>query len=204
MRTCCWHRRPKLPGVKRGLVAGAAVAAAALTARRYIAMRDAMAEVAPELRSPLLVMLSPPSSIRMLAMSRFNARLRTPSGRGVTVAEHRSGDPAVRIVVTTPATGDRLRPAVLWIHSGGFVVGSPQFEAFLTGQIAREVGAVVVSPDYRLAPEHPFPAALDDCMSALSWMRAHADAIGVDPNRIAVGGASAGGGLSSLGGATLL
>lgn len=113
------------------------------------------------------------------------------------MTKHRSGVPAVRMLVTTPLAGDRFRPAVLWIHGGGFVVGAPQFDAFLTGQIAREVSAVVVSPDYRLAPEHPFPAALDDCMATLAWMRANADGIGIDPARIAVAGASAGGGLAA-------
>ena len=75
-------------------------------------------------------------------------------------------------------------------------MGSPQFELPIIGGLARELGAVVVSPDYRLAPEHPFPAALDDCMATLEWMRAHADELGIDPDRIAVGGASGGGGLS--------
>jgi acetyl esterase/lipase len=74
---------------------------------------------------------------------------------------------------------------------------SPQFESPLTARLARELGAIVVSPDYRLAPEHPFPAALDDCMATLSWMRAHADDLGIDPGRIAAAGASAGGGLSA-------
>ncbi len=156
-----------------------------------------MGDVAPELRSPLLWMLSPPSNMGMLPMTRFNSRLRTPSGDGVTVTEHRSSEPGVRMLVTAPKNSDQRRAAVLWIHSGGFVVGSPQFEAFVTGQIAREIGAVVVAPAYRLAPEHPFPAALDDCMAALSWVGANADAIGVDANRIAVAGASAGGGLAA-------
>ena len=75
-------------------------------------------------------------------------------------------------------------------------MGSPQCELPIIGRLARELGAVVVSPDYRLAPEHPFPAALDDCMATLEWMRAHADELGIDPDRIAVGGASGGGGLS--------
>jgi acetyl esterase/lipase len=77
------------------------------------------------------------------------------------------------------------------------IVGSPQFEAGGAGRLARELGAVVVSPDYRLAPEHPFPAALDDCMTALRWMFVHAAELGIDPDRIAVVGASAGGGLSA-------
>jgi acetyl esterase/lipase len=183
--------------VKRALAVAAVALATAPAARRYFAKRGALAEVAPELRSPLLLLLSPPSSTRLLPLQRFNARLRTPSGGGVKITKHQSGDPAVRIVVTTPSRGDRPRPAVLWIHSGGFVVGSPEFESFLTGQIAREVGAVVASPDYRLAPEHPFPAALDDCMTTLTWMHANADALGIDTHHIAVGGASAGGGLAA-------
>jgi acetyl esterase/lipase len=77
------------------------------------------------------------------------------------------------------------------------VVGSPQFEAQVCGRLAHELDAVVVSPKYRLAPEHPFPAALDDCMTTLRWIRANAQDLGIDPHRIAVAGASAGGGLAA-------
>ena len=77
------------------------------------------------------------------------------------------------------------------------VLGSPQFESLTTGHLARELDAVVVSPDYRLAPEHPFPAPLDDCMATLRWMCERADELGIDADRIAVGGASAGGGLAA-------
>jgi acetyl esterase/lipase len=77
------------------------------------------------------------------------------------------------------------------------VLGSPQFELSLIGPISRELGAVVVAPDYRLAPEHRCPAALDDCMATLRWMRSHAEQLGIDSDRIVVAGSSAGGGLSA-------
>jgi acetyl esterase/lipase len=113
------------------------------------------------------------------------------------VTKRHVGDHAIRVLVTTPNDGQRQRPGVLWIHGGGYILGSPQMEAFWTGRLVRDLGVVTVSPDYRLAPEHPFPAALDDCMATLAWMRAHAEELGIDADRIAVMGASAGGGLAA-------
>ncbi|MEM7413781.1 MAG: alpha/beta hydrolase [Myxococcota bacterium] len=85
-------------------------------------------------------------------------------------------------------------PAVLWLHGGGFLIGSPKQDDALCRQIADELGAVVVAPVYRLAPEHAFPAALDDAYAALAWLAKRDD---VDASRIAVAGASAGGGLAA-------
>lgn len=88
-------------------------------------------------------------------------------------------------------------PGIVWIHGGGFVLGSVELEHLGTAQFALELGVVVVSVEYRLAPEHPFPAGLDDCYSALVWTAEHALRLGIDPERLAVGGMSAGGGLSA-------
>lgn len=105
--------------------------------------------------------------------------------------------PDVRVLVYRPELDARPLPAVLWIHGGGFVMGSAESTDSLARAMAREVGCVVVSVDYRLAPEAPAPAASEDCYVALAWMHSEAAALGIDANRIAVGGASAGGGLAA-------
>lgn len=89
-------------------------------------------------------------------------------------------------------------PALLYLHGGGWVIGAPETHEDICRCLANAAGAVVVSPDYRLAPEHPFPAALDDCVAALTWMNDRAGALGIDPARIIVGGDSAGGNLAAV------
>jgi acetyl esterase/lipase len=85
-------------------------------------------------------------------------------------------------------------PALLWIHGGGYVIGSAAQDDQLCRRFAREVGMTVASVDYRLAPDHPYPAPLEDCYAALKWL-IHLPA--VDSDRVAIGGASAGGGLAA-------
>ncbi|MFC8504962.1 alpha/beta hydrolase [Streptomyces sp. NPDC057411] len=110
------------------------------------------------------------------------------------------------VAVPVPAAADvpvRLyrpqgaRGALVWLHGGGHVMGDVRTEHPWATRIAAGSGAVVVSVGYRLSPENPFPAALDDACAALAWTAGHADALGVDPERIAVGGHSAGGGLAA-------
>lgn len=175
----------------------ASLGLAALAGRRYLGMRAAMEHAAPELRSPILPFVSVTYDATSLPVIRRLYQIKTPVGRGVTVTERHVHQPPVRVLVTTPDGQQAARPGVLSIHGGGMVVGSPQFEVGSHGRLARELGAVVVSPDYRLAPENPFPAGLDDCMNTLYWMRENADELGIDAERIAVVGASAGGGLAA-------
>ena len=85
-------------------------------------------------------------------------------------------------------------PALLWIHGGGYVGGSARLDDKLCRRFAEHLGIVVAAVDYRLAPEHPFPAGLDDCYATLDWLARRDD---VDAARIAIGGASAGGGLAA-------
>ncbi|MEX3985033.1 alpha/beta hydrolase [Paraburkholderia sp. EG287A] len=88
-------------------------------------------------------------------------------------------------------------PCVLYLHGGGWVVGGLDSHEFITAPMARDLRAVVVAVDYRLAPEHVFPAAFDDCLAAWRHLQAHGNAYGIDPSRLVVAGDSAGGNLAA-------
>jgi triacylglycerol lipase len=107
------------------------------------------------------------------------------------------GGPDVRLLVMNPPSPARGRGAVLYIHGGGMVVGSADSSLADKPQLALEHDCVVVSVDYRLAPETPFPGPQEDNYAALLWLVRHADELGVDPGRIVVMGGSAGGGLAA-------
>ena len=107
------------------------------------------------------------------------------------------GDPDVPVRVYRPRSAATAAPGILLIHGGGFIVGSVEAEHAGAVLMAADTGAVVVSVDYRLAPEHPYPAALHDCYAALAYLHAEAAPLGVDPSRVAVVGTSAGGGLAA-------
>jgi acetyl esterase/lipase len=96
-----------------------------------------------------------------------------------------------------PLTGSTEKPALLWIHGGGYVMGSAGDTDQTLAHIALETDCTVFSVDYRLAPEHAYPAALDDCFDCLLWLQKHANQLKIDPARIAIGGASAGAGLTA-------
>ena len=108
------------------------------------------------------------------------------------------GDPDVVVRVYSPkAQNDAPRPAILEIHGGGFILGNIAMMDPWCQMIAASVDAVVVSVEYRLAPEHPFPAGVHDCYAALAWMADHAAELEIDPTRIAIAGQSAGGGIAA-------
>ncbi|WP_319453361.1 MULTISPECIES: alpha/beta hydrolase [unclassified Mycobacterium] len=112
-----------------------------------------------------------------------------------------AGDPDVRLRIYTP--DQPMGPAaVYYVHGGGFIIGSIDMFDGESVRLARQLGVVVVSVEYRMAPEHPYPAALEDCYAGLQWMAENSDTLHIDASRIAIHGSSAGGGLCA--GLTLL
>jgi acetyl esterase len=107
-----------------------------------------------------------------------------------------AGLPA-RLYAPHTASREKL-PALLYLHGGGFVIGSLETHDSLCRQLARRSGGAVVALDYRLAPEHRFPAAQDDAWAALRWLGEHGATLGLDTRRLAVGGDSAGGTLAAV------
>jgi acetyl esterase/lipase len=107
------------------------------------------------------------------------------------------GGASVPVRVYRPASRSEALPVLLWMHGGGWVLGDLELDHLLAAQLAKDVDCAVVSVDYRLAPEHPFPTGLSDCYAALKWLSAESAALRIDPARIAVGGASAGGNLAA-------
>ncbi|MCX7306569.1 MAG: alpha/beta hydrolase [Afipia sp.] len=108
----------------------------------------------------------------------------------------KNGTHPLRIRIFRPKRSGTV-PGILYCHGGGWMYGSPEQSEELAYLYVKEVGAVVVSPEYRLSPEYPFPYGFDDCYAALTWMGAHGDSIGIDPMKIAVAGESSGGNLAA-------
>jgi acetyl esterase/lipase len=122
------------------------------------------------------------------ALTRLQAR-RSP--KDVDLARLPSG---ISVRLHRPPHPDSAGGALLWIHGGGYVIGSAAQDDRRCRRFADRLGVPVAAVDYRLAPKHPYPAALEDCYEALAWLTRLP---GIDPTRVAIGGASAGGGLTA-------
>ena len=131
------------------------------------------------------------------AMQRANAPLLAamPDVPEVTSEDHDAD--GVRVRVYRPVDHAPPTAGLVWIHGGGMCFGSVEGDDYMCRTWTRQLGCVIASVDYRLAPEHPYPAHVDDATAALRWFASRTDELGVDPARIAVGGASAGGGIAA-------
>ena len=109
-----------------------------------------------------------------------------------------AGAPDVLLRIYRPKQpSSSLRPGVYWIHGGGMIVGDIDMDDTTCAELVERLGCVVVSVEYRLAPEHPHPAPVEDCYAGLAWTAEHAKELGIDRARLAIAGASAGGGLAA-------
>jgi acetyl esterase len=160
------------------------------------------------------------ATLQLILIAQRSKRTGGPSAGGdleVARALMRKSNAAMNIDLAVPTTdltipgpdsplrARHYRPAVaeaapllLFFHGGGFVLGDIESHDGLCRMICRDAAIHVLSVDYRLAPEHPAPAAVDDCVAAYRWARGHAAELGADPSRIGVGGESAGGNLAAL------
>jgi acetyl esterase/lipase len=165
-------------------------------------MKDKFSNVHPELQRAAKRV--PPFSVnnKNLWLNRLLLRLMpTPKTPGVFVENvHIPGKDdrtRVRLRVYKPESVVPSTPVLVWLHGGGYVLGTPEMNDVSCAEYVRELAITVVSVDYPCAPKHPFPVGLEDSYSALKWVGAHSQELGMDAERIAIGGESAGGGLAA-------
>ncbi|HSV35644.1 MAG TPA: alpha/beta hydrolase [Ramlibacter sp.] len=168
-----------------------AISAVLETAPLDPALAGFLAQAAAQGNPPLETL--PPPVARQIYRD-LSAGLGLPPPGHATASDRTIDGPAgplpLRIYRPEGAQGEL--PLLLFVHGGGFVIGDLETHDKVCRTLCHEVAAVVVAVDYRLAPEHPFPAAVDDVTRALRWVAAHARELGADPTRIAVAGDSAG------------
>ena len=163
----------------------------------------------PDVREPLEQLLAaipggfnsiPDIVQRRAVVAQLLAAIEIPPNPNV-ISEDRmvpgpEGAPDIRVRIYRPVDATGTLPGIYFIHGGGMILGDIDEEDAVATQICERVDAVVVSVEYRLAPEHPYPAPVEDCYAGLVWMARHASELRFDPDRLAVYGGSAGGGLT--------
>lgn len=163
----------------------------------------------PDVREPLDQLLEvmpggfnsiPDIVQRRAAVTQMLAALEIPPNPNVTSEDRMvpgpDGAPDIKVRIYRPVDATGTLPGIYFIHGGGMILGDIDGEDAVATSICEQVDAVVVSVEYRLAPEHPYPAPVEDCYAGLAWMARHAAELRVDPDRLAVYGGSAGGGLT--------
>ena len=179
------------------LLSGTALAAAWLNSKRA----RTVAQVPTDLRSALTIFRTPsytPGNLRLLRSGTLKASEVHPDVQ----VKHETipgppGAPAVPVFVYLPRQRQGITPALFYTHGGGFIAHSAAFYHRVCSGYAAALGIPVISPDYRLAPETPFPGPLEDVYAALKWTFTQAAPLSIDPERVALAGESAGGGLTA-------
>ena len=157
-------------------------------------------QIAEELRSGFTRFRSPSIGPLLLPLMQAATRKPTPSVDGVNVEAVQIAGPDGNPLSVYVYRPDGLKPggaAMLYTHGGGMIIGSAPAYHGQVSAYARDVGILVVSTDYHLAPQHPFPALLDDVHAACRWLAGSAETLDIDARRIVVAGDSAGGGLTA-------
>lgn len=174
-------------------------------------MADMRARLDPELVGPLDELMAAtgggftltdiPATRAMVSAMITAVKAEAPAVEGVASEDLRvpSAESGVEVPIRVyrPADASGPLPVLIWMHAGGYVLGDLELDDLMLGPLAKDVGCAIVSVDYRLAPEHPYPAALRDCHGVLTWAARSASVQEFDAKRIAVGGGSAGGGLAA-------
>jgi len=155
-----------------------------------------IAEIFPHL--PVLDLTDIPAARATMMDMLAEAQAGIGHSQGVVYSDHLApglnGAPQVRVRLYRPAGKPGLLPCLYWIHGGGHVLGQIEQDDLMMEHIVEAVGCAAVSVEWRRPPEHPFPAPMDDCYAGLTWTYRSAAELDLDPGRIAVGGASSGGG----------
>ena len=164
----------------------------------------ALLDLIEERRLPAMHTLTPVDARAFYRDRRFFTQPAAPEVGGLidTRCEGPHGAIPLRIyrplgAGASPARASTL-PALVYYHGGGWTIGDLDTHDVLCRELCNAAGAVVVAVDYRMAPEHRFPTAVDDCIAATSWVHRQASELGIDPTRLAVGGDSAGGNLAAV------
>ncbi|MDH3678427.1 MAG: alpha/beta hydrolase [Acidimicrobiia bacterium] len=140
-------------------------------------------------------------SLEKVRANRLLLNEQVPLSDDVTRVDHvvpgPDGAPDIRLRVHRSRLAEGELPCLYWIHGGGYVLGSPEQDDLRFDRWCQRFGLVGVAVQYRLAPEHPYPAAIEDCYAGLRWVKAHGADLGIDTTRIGIGGPSGGGGLAA-------